>query len=153
MCSKACVELTGLLFPVAVFCEGSLFISGNQKNHKEKPPFLGVPLVSHLGIDQKKVLYMERPLGKPPKKRTSPKQAKVAQGQTWGPEMECGSEHQAKNIPGSNLGAVTNVHQPAVNPHMEPWVKIQIVVNIRFNPTTKIGPKMGGEFTYPPKLG
>ena len=32
-----------------------------------------------------------------------------------------------------------------------PWVKIQILplVNIRFNPTTKIGSKMGGEFTYP----
>ena len=35
-----------------------------------------------------------------------------------------------------------------------PWVKVQLVppVNIRFNPTTKIGPKMGGEFTYPKKL-
>ena len=34
-----------------------------------------------------------------------------------------------------------------------PWVKIQIVppVNIRLNPTTKIGSKMGGEFTYQPK--
>ena len=32
-----------------------------------------------------------------------------------------------------------------------PLVKIQIVapVNIRFNPTTKIGSTMGGEFTYP----
>ena len=44
-------------------------------------------------------------------------------------------------------------HPAPVMAHI--WVKSQIVppVNIRFNPTTKIGLKIGGKFTYQPTMG
>ena len=53
--------------------------------------------------------------------------------------------------PGNPLSIAKHVQQSALGiTYIWPWVKIQFVppVNIRFNPTTEIGSKMGGEFTY-----